>query len=966
LLSWLIGRPARAGDPYVEWYTLESPHYRVHFHAGIEPIAQKVAVVAERAHEALTPQIGFVPSTPTEIVLTDDSEVANGLASPLPYPSIVLLVSAPDDMSSLGDYDDWVTELVTHELTHILQLSNTSGLPGVYNRIFGPTYAPNQEQPHWIIEGLAVAMETEHTTGGRLRGTQFDMFLRADVLAGRIARLDEISHPPRRYPGGTLWYLYGAKFVAWISSIYGPDIYAAVAADYGAQVLPWGINRAIRRATGRTYEELYAGFIQDIQRSYRAQARAVESRGLREGRRLTHHGYTALEPRFLPAACGTGPKLSYVREDADSPGGVYTIPLDGSPISENEELVARSTGRSHAWGPDCSLYFDGILPSRRLYGFNDISRLAPGERSPRGTEKNRERLTFSRRARDIDVSPDGRKIVYATNDRGTTTLRLATLTGDHRLTDEWRLVASGRFEQVFTPRFSPDGRRVAFGTWTAGGYRDIRIVDIETGALVELFRDRAIDQQPAWSPDGKTLYFTSDRTGIANVYAWDVETGALRQVTNVVNGAYMPAVSPDGRRLVYVGFTPDGFDLYEMELDPSRFLPALPAASVRSTVAEVVTKNYAVSSYRALPTLWPRRYLVTVEDTSFGPAIRFLTAGADAVGYHGVSADLSIATQTGDVLGSVSYGYGRLPFGFFATAFRNAAVRPDFRFGETARDVTEHQSGVTTGVDYGIPGVFDAQGVALSYTLAHWEHERPFDPRVNPNTPVPVEPPSGTIGIVRLAYEFSNASATPMAISLERGLSLSVAGDFADGAWGSEDTLTAFSGVLRGYFPLPWHPHHVLAVALSGGAAVGSYARFGAYSTGGYGDAPEFTLDASFIRESSFVLRGYAPGQFSGSTYNLLNVEYRFPILYVDRGISTLPAFLRTLSGALFFDWGGAYNAMNLRRPTLVLHPSAGAELSMDFVLGYFTQSSVKLGIARGFDSHAMGWDFYFAAAAGF
>ena len=230
---------AHAGDPYVRWFTLTTPHYRVHFHEGLEAIAQKAATVAEDVYERLGVELASQPTTRTEIVVTDMTDDANGFAFAVPYATVRLYASAPDDMSSLGDYDDWVTALVTHELTHILHMTNVSGIPNVVNHVLGPTLVPNQEQPNWLLEGLAVATESEHTTGGRLRSTQFDMMLRADVLAGNVATLDEFSHAPRRWPGAALWYLYGGKFIEWIASIYGPDVYGAVATDYGAQLVPY-------------------------------------------------------------------------------------------------------------------------------------------------------------------------------------------------------------------------------------------------------------------------------------------------------------------------------------------------------------------------------------------------------------------------------------------------------------------------------------------------------------------------------------------------------------------------------------------------------------------------------------------------------------------------------------------------------------------------------------------------------
>jgi hypothetical protein len=966
VLVTLLAEDARAGDPHVHWYTLETPHFSVHYHAGLEPVAQKVATVAEAVYARLVPELGYTPDEKTEVVLTDESEFANGFAWVIPYPTVRLLVSAPDDMSTLGDYDDWITELVTHEFTHILHISNVSGVPGVVNSIFGPTLTPNHQQPNWIIEGLAVVMESEHTTAGRLRSSMVEMSLRTDVLSGRLARLDEFSHLPTRWPGGGLWYLYGAKFIQWIASIYGPDIYAAVATDFGAQVIPFGVNRAIRRATGRTYEELYAGWKADLERTYAAKKAELERRGLREGRRLTAHGWDAAGPRFLPRSCGAEQRVAYTKSDGDTLGGIYAIEV-AKDAGEKAELVARSTGRSLAFGPHCELYFDSVAPSQRAYYFSDLYRLAPGERSPRGTEKNRRQLTVGHRARDLDVSPDGRSIVYVTNERGTTTLRIASLDPEGRLSGERRLVATAHFEQVYTPRFSPDGRRVAYGAWTAGGYRDIRVVDIASGKLYELWHDRAIEQQPAWSPDGRTLYFTSDRTGIANVYAYDLDTQKLHQVTNVLTGAYMPEPSPDGRALVYMGYSSDGFDLHVLELDRARWLEAQPPQSERATPTTLPPREFVPKPYRALPSLRPRSWGISYGTGSFGNALTLSTSGTDAVGRHAFLAQLVIETESVGLLGSLEYLYSGLPFDFAAAVFRTAAPRSDYQTGETPVTVTEYQLGASSSLGYSFPSGFDAQSIALGYTLARWEHDRPIDDDLDPYAPLPTEPQRGLIGLIHLGYGFSNARASGLAISNEAGMTISVSTDLADPAWGSESTLTAFSAHFTGYLSMPWLTHHVLALGLSGGASTGTYTRYGLYSTGGFADTPAFDALTTSYPQSSFVLRGYDPGQFVGSNYNLLNLEYRFPIAYIDRGLSTLPGFLRVLSGTLFLDWGGTYEELDMDRPLDAFHVGIGAELWLNFVLEYQSTANVRFGIARGLDSEAPpGLQTYFVAAATF
>ncbi|MGC4091729.1 MAG: hypothetical protein QM756_28365 [Polyangiaceae bacterium] len=442
MLLLLLPRAARAGDPYLESYTITTPHFRVHYHSGLERVAQRTAAIAERANQLLTPQLGWRSSQITDVVISDDSDSANGSAYGVPSNNISLFVSAPDDMSSLNDYDDWQVELVTHEYTHILHIDNMSGLPSIVNAILGKTLAPNQAQPRWILEGLAVAMESKNTSGGRLKSSLFDMYLRTDVLFGNLATLDEITQSPRRWPGGDLRYLYGSKFIEWIVDTYGPDTFARVANDYGAFIIPWGINRSVRRATGHTYPELYQGWKATLEKRYREQANAIAQRGLREGVRITHSGRIATAPHFVAPRCqsSAGSELVYYRDDGIERGGLYRVKLAPGPDDE-AELLTRTSGSTLSLAPDCSIYFDSVAPSRRRYFFNDLYRLPAGVRSENGQDARRQRLSVGARARDPDVSADGKRIAYVTNDSGTTTLRLAELDAQGGLGRSRRVVA---------------------------------------------------------------------------------------------------------------------------------------------------------------------------------------------------------------------------------------------------------------------------------------------------------------------------------------------------------------------------------------------------------------------------------------------------------------------------------------------------------------------------------------------
>jgi len=966
--------PARAaGDPYLEWWTLETPHYRVHYYKGLEPIAEKVAAIAEGVNRRLSDALGWQPSEVTEIVLTDGTDDANGFADAFPYNAIHLFTTAPDDLSPLGDYDDWYLELVTHENTHVLHTDNVSGFPALANKIIGKWWLPNRAQPRWILEGLAVVEESRYTGGGRSRSSIFDMYLRADVLEKRLASLDQVSNFVRRWPQGHLWYLYGDRFLGWIADVYGDAVLQFIAQDYGSQVIPWGINRSIRRATGQTYEELYRGWSSYLDAHYREQVQEAESLGIREGVRLTHHGQIVAQPRFVPDAAKKTKgwrELLYFRDDGHSRAGFYRLPLDSPKAAResDEELVIRAQGHGSAsYADDGSVVFNTIAVTKRIYAFNDLFFLPKGVDAPTGYEPERKRLTEGERAQDPDVNREGTEVVFTENHRGTTTLMIAGLTGSAALKGTRVLVPSARFDQAYTPRFSPDGKWVVYSSWAAGGYRDIRLVEVATGKFFQITNDRAMDWEPTFSPDGRFIFFASDRVlGIPNIFAFDRTENQLWQVTNVRGGALYPAVSPDGKTLVYVGYTSYGHDLFSMEIDRSKWLEPAPYVDIRPDPPNPVYDAIrAKHRYNPWPTLRPRSWSFDYGPGSFGTAIALRTAAGDVVGHHAFSASVLVETERGDPQGAIGYAYGRLPFDFRASLYRTLVP---YRLGGDRPMFIRQNLAVSSGIGYALPSEFEGSSFSFSYTLSRFDGTLSLSRTPDPYEPVQSEPARGQLGSVHVGWSFSNAESYLHSIGGERGFSLSLSADVATPALASDYSLYVFGYNAAKYFPMPWGHHHTLAMHASAAIATGDYPDLGVFYTGGFVEAPvlqSFTL-AGF--QGPCVLRGYAPFKFLGSQYHLYNAEYRFPIVNVDRGLSTLPLFLNRVSGAMFADYGGAFYDLDPTHWTDQFHLGVGGELWIDFTIGYFLAATLRIGYARGVDDvNAMpGGQTYFVLSAPF
>ena len=88
----------------------------------------------------------------------------------------------------------------------------------------------------------------------------------------------------------------------------------------------------------------------------------------------------------------------------------------------------------------------------------------------------------------------------------------------------------------------------------------------------------------------------------------------------------------------------------------------------------------------------------------------------------------------------------------------------------------------------------------------------------------------------------------------------------------------------------------------------------------------------NFGSDAVGLLRGLGEDDLVGRSAAVANLDYRFPLMRVDRGVGTWPVFVRALHGALFSDAGNAWTSTFTRADVRV---SLGGELSLDTVLGY-------------------------------
>ena len=643
-LAVLSPRTADAGDPKLVYKTIESDHFVIYYYEPLGDVAHRIAVVAEHAHRTLTPALDHAPSEKTIIVLVDDTDSANGFAGVLPRNAIQLYATGPGSFTELDDHDDWLYGLTAHEYTHILHLDTMSGLPNIYNRIFGKTWAPNQVMPRWVIEGVAVYEESKRSAGGRNRGSRFDQFIRTARHEGKDLRIDQVGGAPRQYPRGNAAYVYGSHFLRYVFERFGDDTFRQMSHTAGGYAPPFAINRQIAKVVGLPFTELFDDWKRYLRDRYGMQEMAAERRGLVPGRQLTHTGEVNLWAQYS----GDGRELVWIQSDGYSIPMVRAMPVDRDASAAHDVVQIDAMGPFHLL-EDGSLIYEQGRQYRRDYSWQDVFRWD-------ARTKQTTRLTTGARARDPAVSHDGRKVAFSMNQHSESVLAVI----DAVPGSEPKIVWQGqRFDQAYQPSWSPDGTHLAFSAWRRDGFRDILVVELATGKVTEITHDRAIDMAPEWSADGRWIYFDSDRTGIQNVYAYDRDEHATWQVTNVLGGAFQPHTSPDGKRLVYSGAVPrGGYDLFEVPLDRSTWLPAHEFLDDKPDPLNIRDDEAKVSAprpYRALETLAPQAWTGTLQlgDT---PSATLQTGGSDAVGLH--SYNLSIGTDLENGHTNIGAGYG--------------------------------------------------------------------------------------------------------------------------------------------------------------------------------------------------------------------------------------------------------------------------------------------------------------------
>ncbi len=1004
----------------LKWRTIETAHFLIHYHQGAERTANVVAAIAEDIYGPVTSLYQHEPDHKVNFVIKDYDDYSNGAA--YFYDNKIEIWAPSLDFVFRGTHN-WLRNVITHEFTHIVQIQTSMKFgrrfPGFYFQWLNYEEERRQDVlygypntvvsypisgfvvPSWFAEGVAQYNRPE--LGYDFWDSHRDMILRSYVLDNAMLSWSEMSVFGKTSLGNESSYNAGFALTQFISETYGHDAIPKIAKGI-SRLDNIMIDQSIERTLGISGAALYNQWKDTITARYHRNIAPVK-KNLVEGASIVigtdegaggETGFGNLNPSFAPS----GNRFAFTsnkRSDYLGLSSLYLINMD----AEKESTLIGGVRSQISWSSDGSTIFYTKHSHENPNG-SQISDIYQYDLR----QSKEKRITHGLRAISASRSPDGARFAFTYQHDGTVNIGTVDSNGN----DFRQLTSYSNGEQTYQPRWSPDGDWIVFGFSVKDG-QDVARVPKEGGAVEFLVEGEDDARDPVFSRDGSSVLFSSDRTGIFNLYRLDLASRNIEQLTNVVGGAFTPTISDNGS-ILYAGYTSEGYKLRLLknpahgDFSTSSYIYQRPEpnnvsdgaydyAALRNyddnnlSPKESSTYKNVYSSVALIPFLRIDNYNTKSSGLDFlKPGFYFISSDMiDKISMFGGAAinqnlerDLFLIFEYRDrLLGFSSFGhYPTLSFEVYNVTRKrtNEKITIVEQFEETSADVTYSLFEIDLFLKQHLFSPNDLLTLGFTYS----QYSSALSSFLVKSSALLV-PASSEVYFsgknLSLAYSASGVipSRTSEINPIGRSFSLKLHNEYADfvseDSTGSSEFEATETGIKLKLVPytirkaeIRYTEHlklplwkHTLSFTIRAGTIFGR-------------EVPDFF---DFYAGGLVGMKGYPFYSISGNEIAALNVAYRFPI-WENIDFRILQLYFDRLYGEFHADFGNAWSGLpNIRD----FKKDVGFELRLDAFSWYAYPTRIFFNGTYGLDSFTYNrrnvtarygheWRFYFGVLFGF
>ena len=583
----------------IHWKAAGTDHFNFIYPAEYSSHASKVSAYAEAVYDSVVSR--YHHDLPGRVNATlNNALYSNGNAIPSEN-SINLWLTNWD--FKIRSSHGWLSDVVTHEFSHLVSIENASkfkpsiyGLQASYTDYYNErttqdfaTLIPFTLQPLWFAEGTAQYESSR--MGFDAWDSHRDMLLRVAALNDSLLTLPYMHD----FSDNSLFaelgpYTQGFSLVRYISKKYGEDAMPKIWHEM-SKYHRMTLDGAIKKVLGISEQQLYDNWKKEITDAYKAQRDSLGT--LVEGTKMTEGSFW----QDFPIVAG---KTLYGVSNFGGlwfDGGLFKMPLDKKDSSQKDEVIdgveigeitvendsedstieigdyaKHGFKLKKAWlDKGIDVHEDSIqgpILAYVSYQNRDKEGHAHFDIAVSDTSKKMISVTYLADAVYPAIDAQGTSIIFAMREPYSTRFKLAKVPypkdiNDYTSEDPVDIyVPDAKFDyyNIYSPKFSPDGKRIAFGFFD-DVTRGIAIIDSD-GNNFKIVSTKGFDERDVNWLDNNRIIFASNRNGIFNLIEKDLTTGAETPLTNVVGGAFTPVLAGD--TLYFTEYDKDGFSLYKM------------------------------------------------------------------------------------------------------------------------------------------------------------------------------------------------------------------------------------------------------------------------------------------------------------------------------------------------------------------------------------------------------------------